>query len=50
MKKRNEGMQNTGCKLWSVSWLIQDRLPVNLFYMPNQSTYPVNSDISLKYK
>jgi len=47
MKK---GMENTGFKLWSVSWLIQNRFPVNRFYMPNQSSYPVKSDISLKNK
>jgi len=37
-------MQNTDCKLWSVSWLIQNRFPVNLFYMSNQSIYPVKSE------
>jgi len=30
MKK---GMQNTGCKLWSISRLIQNRFPINLCYM-----------------
>jgi len=47
MKK---GMQNTGCKLWLISWLIQNRFPVSLtfFTCTNQSIYPVKSDIKLR--